>query len=299
VTSVPNLPTSAPELPGYRHVYSGKVRDLYAPDGDDDRLLVVATDRISAYDHVLATTIPDKGRVLTQLSLWWFAQLADLVPNHLVAGEVPDAVAGRAVLVQRLEMFPVECVARGYLTGSGLAEYRAGGAVCGVPLPSGLVDGSRLPEPIFTPATKAELGDHDENVTFEQVALTVGGAAAEELRRLTLAIYARAEDVARERGIVLADTKLEFGRDASGRTVLGDEVLTPDSSRFWPADQWDPGRPQPSFDKQVVRDWLTSPASGWDRSGDAPPPPLPDDVVELTRARYIEAFERLTGTPFS
>jgi phosphoribosylaminoimidazole-succinocarboxamide synthase len=299
VTGVPNLPTSAPELPGYRHVYSGKVRDLYAPEGDDDRLLVVATDRISAYDHVLASTIPDKGRVLTQLSLWWFAQLADLVPNHLVAGEVPDAVAGRAVLVQRLEMFPVECVARGYLTGSGLVEYRAGGAVCGVPLPSGLVDGSRLPEPIFTPATKAELGDHDENVTFEQVAVTVGGPAAEELRRLTLAIYARAEDIARERGIVLADTKLEFGRDASGRTVLGDEVLTPDSSRFWPAEHWAPGRAQPSFDKQVVRDWLTSPASGWDRSGDAPPPPLPDDVVQLTRERYVEAFERLTGTPFS
>ena len=299
MTAMPNLPASAPELPGFRHVYSGKVRDLYVPEGADDRLLVVATDRISAYDHVLATTIPDKGRVLTQLSLWWFAQLADLVPNHLLAGEVPDEVAGRAVLVQRLEMFPVECVARGYLTGSGLAEYRAGGAVCGVPLPEGLVDGSRLPEPIFTPATKAELGDHDENVTFEHVAGIVGGPAAEELRRLTLAIYARAEDIARERGIVLADTKLEFGRDASGRTVLGDEVLTPDSSRFWPAEQWSPGRSQPSFDKQVVRDWLTSPASGWDRTADAPPPPLPDDVVELTRARYIEAFERLTGTPFS
>ena len=299
MTGMANLPTSAPELPGYRHVYSGKVRDLYVPDGEDDRLLVVATDRISAYDHVLASTIPDKGRVLTQLSLWWFAQLADLVPNHLVAGEVPDEVAGRAVLVQRLEMFPVECVARGYLTGSGLAEYRAGGAVCGVPLPDGLVDGSPLASPIFTPATKAELGDHDENVTFEQVAATVGGVAAEELRRLTLAIYARAEDIARERGIVLADTKLEFGRDASGRTVLGDEVLTPDSSRFWPAEEWAPGRSQPSFDKQVVRDWLTSPASGWDRSGDTPPPPLPDDVVELTRARYIEAFERLTGTTFS
>jgi len=299
MTSVPNLPTSAPELPGYRHVYSGKVRDLYAPEGDDSHLLVVATDRISAYDHVLATTIPDKGRVLTQLSLWWFAQLADLVPNHLVAGAVPDAVADRAVLVRRLDMFPVECVARGYLTGSGLAEYRAGGAVCGVPLPPGLVDGSRLPEPIFTPATKAELGEHDENVTFERVAATVGEPAADELRRLTLAVYARAEQVARDRGIVLADTKLEFGRDAQGRTVLGDEVLTPDSSRFWPAEEWSPGRSQPSFDKQVVRDWLTSPASGWDRSGDAPPPPLPDEVVALTRARYVEAFERLTGTPFS
>jgi phosphoribosylaminoimidazole-succinocarboxamide synthase len=299
VTGVPNLPASAPALPGYRHVYSGKVRDLYVPEDHDTRLLGVATDRISAYDHALATPIPDKGRVLTQLSLWWFAQLVDLVPNHLVAGDVPDAVAGRAVLVQRLEMFPVECVARGYLTGSGLAEYRAGGAVCGVPLPEGLVDGSRLPEPIFTPATKAELGDHDENVTFEQVAATVSEPAAEELRRLTLEVYGRAERVARDRGIVLADTKLEFGRDSSGRTVLGDEVLTPDSSRFWPAEQWSPGRPQPSFDKQVVRDWLTSPASGWDRSSDAPPPPLPDDVVALTRERYVQAFERLTGTPFS
>jgi phosphoribosylaminoimidazole-succinocarboxamide synthase len=299
VTGVPNVPASAPDLPGYRHVYSGKVRDLYAPEDDDSRLLVVATDRISAYDHVLATTIPDKGRVLTQLSLWWFAQLDDLVPNHLVAGPVPEQVEGRAVLVRRLDMFPVECVARGYLTGSGLAEYRAGGAVCGVPLPEGLVDGSRLPEPIFTPATKAELGEHDENVTFEQVARTVGTSAAEELRRLTLAVYERAERIARERGIVLADTKLEFGRDAEGRTVLGDEVITPDSSRFWPAQEWQPGRSQPSFDKQVVRDWLTSPASGWTRSGDAPPPPLPDDVVELTRARYVQAFERLTGTPFS
>jgi phosphoribosylaminoimidazole-succinocarboxamide synthase len=299
VTGVPNLPASAPELPGYRHVYSGKVRDLYAPDGDDGRLLVVATDRISAYDHVLATTIPDKGRVLTQLSLWWFAQLDDLVPNHLVDGSVPDEVAGRAVLVRRLEMFPVECVARGYLTGSGLTEYRAGGAVCGVPLPEGLVEGSRLPEPIFTPATKAELGDHDENVTFEHVARTIGTSAAEELRRLTLEVYARAERIARDRGIVLADTKLELGRDPQGRTVLGDEVLTPDSSRFWPAEEWAPGRPQPSFDKQVVRDWLTSPASGWDRDGDVPPPPLPDDVVALTRARYVQAYERLTGTPFT
>ncbi|MGN6612068.1 MAG: phosphoribosylaminoimidazolesuccinocarboxamide synthase [Angustibacter sp.] len=294
---IANIPP-APELPGYRHVYSGKVRDLYEPDDGSGHLLVVASDRISAYDHVLATTIPDKGRVLTQLSLWWFDQLADLVPNHLVDGPVPDAVAGRAVLVQRLDMYPVECVARGYLTGSGLAEYRAGGAVCGVPLPDGLVDGSRLPEPIFTPATKAELGDHDENVTFEQVAATIGDEAAERLRALTLAVYARAEGIARERGIVLADTKLEFGRDGSGAVVLGDEVLTPDSSRFWPLERWAPGGSQPSFDKQVVRDWLTSPASGWDRSGDAPPPPLPDDVVERTRAAYLEAYERLTGTPF-
>jgi phosphoribosylaminoimidazole-succinocarboxamide synthase len=290
VTSVPNLPASAPELPGYRHVYSGKVRDLYAPEADDSHLLVVATDRISAYDHVLATTIPDKGRVLTQLSLWWFAQLADLVPNHLVAGAVPDAVADRAVLVRRLDMFPVECVARGYLTGSGLAEYRAGGAVCGVPLPPGLVDGSRLPEPIFTPATKAELGEHDENVTFERVAATVGEPAADELRRLTLAVYARAEQVAGDRGIVLADTKLEFGRDAEGRTVLGDEVLTPDSSRFWPAEDYEPGRSQASFDKQYVRDYSDS--IGWEHT--PPGPDLPDEVVENTRAKYVEAYERIT-----
>jgi phosphoribosylaminoimidazole-succinocarboxamide synthase len=294
---IANIPP-APELPGYRHVYSGKVRDLYEPVGGGAHLLVVASDRISAYDHVLATTIPDKGRVLTQLSLWWFDQLADLVPNHLVDGPVPDAVVGRAVLVQRLDMYPVECVARGYLTGSALAEYRAGGAVCGVPLPEGLVDGSRLPEPIFTPATKAELGDHDENVTFEQVAATIGSEVAAHLRDLTLAVYARAEGIARERGIVLADTKLEFGRDEAGAVVLGDEVLTPDSSRFWPLERWAPGGSQPSFDKQLVRDWLTSPASGWDRSGDAPPPRLPDDVVERTRAAYLEAYERLTGTSF-
>lgn len=289
---------SAPPLPGYRHVYSGKVRDLYAPLDDDTRLLVVATDRISVYDQVLGTPIPDKGRLLTQLSLWWFDQLADLVPNHLVPGGVPAAVDGRAVLVQRLQMFPVECVARGYLAGSGLVEYVAGGAVCGVPLPPGLVDGSRLPQPIFTPATKAALGEHDENVTFEQVAATIGAAAADELRSLTLAVYARAEVIARERGIVLADTKLEFGVDPSGRTVLGDEVLTPDSSRFWPATSWSPGRPQPSYDKQYVRDWLTSPAAGWDRAAQGPPPLLPDDVVAATRGRYVEAYERLTGLTF-
>jgi len=295
--SAPSLPPAA-ALPGYRHVYSGKVRDLYVPLDDESRLLVVATDRISVYDQVLATPIPDKGRLLTQLSLWWFDQLADLVPNHLVDAPVPAAVEWRAVLAHRLEMFPVECVARGYLTGSGLAEYQAGGAVCGVPLPPGLVDGSRLPSPIFTPATKAALGEHDENVSFEYVVNLVGPATAEQLRSLTLAVYERAERVARSRGIVLADTKLEFGRDALGRIVLGDEVLTPDSSRFWPASSWSPGGPQPSYDKQFVRDWLTSPASGWDRYGAAPPPALPDEVVAATRARYVEAYERLTGRTF-
>ena len=290
---------SAPALPGYRHIYSGKVRDLYAPRDDESLLLLVATDRISVYDQVLATPIPDKGRLLTQLSLWWFDQLADLVPNHLVAGAVPAVVEGRALLAHRLAMFPVECVARGYLTGSGLVEYQAGGAVCGVPLPPGLVEGSRLPAPIFTPATKAALGEHDENITFERVVELVGPADAEQLRSLTLAVYARAEQVARSRGIVLADTKLEFGRNALGQIVLGDEVLTPDSSRFWPASSWAPGGPQASYDKQYVRDWLTSPAAGWDRYGDAPPPALPDEVVAATRSRYVEAFERLTGLVFA
>ena len=289
---------SAPSLPGYRHIYSGKVRDLYAPLDDESLLLLVASDRISVYDQVLATPIPDKGRLLTQLSLWWFDQLADLVPNHLVAGAVPAAVQGRGLLAHRLAMFPVECVARGYLTGSGLVEYQAGGAVCGVPLPPGLVDGSRLPSPIFTPATKAALGEHDENITFERVVELVGPTDAEQLRSLTLAVYERAERVARSRGIVLADTKLEFGRNDLGQIVLGDEVLTPDSSRFWPASSWAPGGPQASYDKQFVRDWLTSPAAGWDRYGDAPPPSLPDEVVAATRERYVEAFERLTGRTF-
>ena len=286
----------AVDIPGARHLHSGKVRDLYRlPDGN---LLMVASDRISAYDHVLRPGIPDKGAVLTQMSLWWFDQLADLVPNHLVSTDVPAAVAGRAVVCEELRMFPVECVARGYLAGSGLADYRATGAVCGVPLPEGLEDGSRLPEPIFTPATKAAIGDHDENISFELAAATVGDEVAATLRDLTLRVYARAEQVARERGIVLADTKLEFGARPDGTIVLADEVLTPDSSRFWPADQWRPGRPQQSFDKQYVRDWLTSPESGWDRSSDTPPPPLPGTVVQNTRARYVEAYERLTGRRF-
>jgi phosphoribosylaminoimidazole-succinocarboxamide synthase len=281
----------------YTHLHSGKVRDLYeAPDG---LLLMVASDRISAYDFVLPTPIPDKGRILTQLSLWWFERLADIVPHHVVSTDVPPEHAGRALLCRRLAMYPVECVARGYLAGSGLAEYLAAGAVCGLPLPAGLVDGSALPEPVFTPATKAAMGEHDENVTFERVASTVGADTATELRDTTLAVYRRARDIAAERGIVVADTKLELGRDAEGRLVLGDEVLTPDSSRFWPADQWQPGRPQPSYDKQFVRDWLTSPASGWDRASGEPPPPLPDDVVERTRAKYVEAYERLTGRTFA
>jgi phosphoribosylaminoimidazole-succinocarboxamide synthase len=291
------VPCETVAVTEYRHLHSGKVRDLYeAPDG---LLLMVASDRISAYDFVLPTPIPDKGRILTQLSLWWFERLADIVPHHVVSTDVPPEYAGRALLCRRLAMYPVECVARGYLAGSGLAEYLAAGTVCGVPLPAGLVDGSALPEPVFTPATKAAMGEHDENVTFEQVASAVGAGAATELRDTTLAVYRRARDIAAERGIVVADTKLELGRDAEGRLVLADEVLTPDSSRFWPAEQWRPGRPQPSYDKQFVRDWLTSPASGWDRASGEKPPPLPDDVVERTRAKYVEAYERLTGRTFA
>ena len=220
------------------------------------------------------------------------------MPGHVLSAEVPEAVAGRAMICRRLQMYPVECVARGYLTGSGLAEYRSTGMVCGVSLPAGLEDGSRLPEPIFTPATKADVGEHDENVTFEQVAAQIGHDDAARLREVTLAVYARAAAIAADRGVILADTKLEFGRDADGTLVLGDEVLTPDSSRYWSADGWQPGRAQPSFDKQYVRDWLSSPASGWDRTGDAPPPSLPADVVRRTRDRYVQAYERITGQQF-
>src|SRR5919112_6201608 len=243
------MPTPvAPTIDGATHVHSGKVRDLYElPDG---RLLMVASDRISAYDFVLDTAIPDKGEILTRMSLWWFDQLADLVPGHVVSTDVPAAVAGRAVVCERLDMFPVECVARGYLTGSGLLDYARTGEVCGIPLPAGLQDGSRLPEPIFTPATKADLGDHDENVDYEVVCEVVGDDAAAELRMLTMEVYGKAHGIARERGILLADTKLEFGRRSDRTTVLGDEVLTPESSRLWPADEWQPGRAQASYDKQ-------------------------------------------------
>jgi phosphoribosylaminoimidazole-succinocarboxamide synthase len=284
----------APAIEGAVHLHSGKVRDLYRLDGG--RLLMVASDRISAYDFVLETPIPDKGVLLTRMSLWWFERLADLVPHHVVSTDVPAEVAGRAVVCEELAMYPVECVARGYLTGSGLSDYQATGEVCGVPLPEGLKDGSRLEAPIFTPATKAALGDHDENVSYDAVVDVVGADRAAELRSLTLQVYARAEEVARERGIILADTKLEFGARPDGTTVLADEVLTPDSSRFWPAEWWQPGRPQPSYDKQFVRDWLTS--SGWDRTSGEPPPPLPEGVVERTREKYVEAYERLTGERF-
>ncbi|MFT3873194.1 MAG: phosphoribosylaminoimidazolesuccinocarboxamide synthase [Nocardioides sp.] len=294
-----NIP-DAPAISGTTHVHSGKVRDLYRIDEGEHagRLLMVASDRISAFDFILDTRIPDKGEILTRMSLWWFDQLADLVPNHVVSTDVPTEVKGRAVICEALEMYAVECVARGYLTGSGLLDYDARGEVCGIPLPAGLLDGSRLPEPIFTPATKAELGDHDENVSYAAVVGSVGDATAAELRKLTLAVYGRAEQIARKRGIILADTKLEFGRRDDHTMVLADEVLTPDSSRFWPADEWQPGRAQPSYDKQIVRNWLLSPESGWDRAGGTPPPPLPTEVVERTRSRYLEAFQRLTGQQF-
>lgn len=291
---VPQPEYTLPE--GFVHVYSGKVRDLWRTP--DDLLLFVASDRISAYDWILPTPIPDKGRILTAASVWWFEQLADMCGHHLVSTDVPEVVAGRAMITTPLDMVPVECVARGYLTGSGLSDYQATGSVCGVALPTGLVDGSRLPNPIFTPATKAVLGDHDENVDFATVANSVGTDLATTLRDTTLALYARAEEIAAERGIVLADTKFEFGFDAEGTLRLADEVLTPDSSRYWDARTWAPGGPQPSFDKQIVRDWLTSPASGWDRSSDTPPPALPEEVVARTRARYIEVYERLTGSAF-
>jgi phosphoribosylaminoimidazole-succinocarboxamide synthase len=276
-------------------LHAGKVRELYALDRD--RLLMVATDRISAFDYVLEPLVPDKGVILNQLSLWWFGRLAHLVDNHLISAEVPEPVAGRAVICERLTMIPVECVARGYLTGSGLAEYRRSGSVCGIPLPAGLVDGSRLPEPIFTPTTKAPLGEHDESMDFDAVVATVGEEVAEQLRVLTLAAYSRAESIARDRGIILADTKFEFGHRIDGTIVLADEVLTPDSSRFWDASRWRPGAALEPFDKQFVRNWLLS-ESGWDRSSDTAPPRLPDAIVAATRAKYAEAFERLTGTPF-
>lgn len=276
--------------------HAGKVRELY--DAADGRILMVATDNISAFDQVLSTLIPDKGAVLTQLSLWWFSQLTDIVDNHVVSTDVPDAVAGRATLVEALDMVEVECVARGYLTGSGWVEYQESRTVCGVPLPEGLRDGDKLPEPIFTPAIKAPVGEHDVNVDYATIAELHGEELASKLRDLTLEIYAKAAEIADARGIILADTKVEFGRRPDGTLVLADEVLTPDSSRFWDAAQWQPGESLPSFDKQYVRDWLAH-ESGWDRTSEAPPPPLPDDVVAATRERYLEAYRRLTGKSFA
>jgi phosphoribosylaminoimidazole-succinocarboxamide synthase len=268
---------------------SGKVREMYEVEDD---LLMVASDRISAYDVVLPTPIADKGRVLTQMSVFWFENTGHICPNHFISQDVPEEVAGRALRVKRLEMYPVECVARGYLSGSGWREYRETGAVCGIELPDGLTESAQLPGPIFTPATKADLGEHDENIDFDRAAELIGDRALmEELRRVTLELYEFARDHAAERGIIIADTKFEFGSSPGAEVVLGDEVLTPDSSRFWPADAYEPGRSQGSFDKQYVRDWLDE--SGWDHS--PPGPELPEDVVANTRAKYVEAYERISG----
>lgn len=294
------------ELRGWVRVSSGKVRDIYAPADQDapDRLLLVTSDRISAFDCILETPIPGKGKILNQLAIWWMDRLRDIVENHLLATahdpldpySVPEGVEGRAVVAKALRMIPIECVVRGYLTGSGLVEYEKSGRVCGIGLPEGLAEASRLDTPIFTPAAKAELGEHDENITFERAADMVGAELAARLRDTSIALYERARDIAAARGVIIADTKFEFGLDpATGALVLGDEILTPDSSRFWPADEWTPGRPTPSFDKQYLRDWLTSAASGWDRASGAQPPALPDEVAAATGARYVEAFTRLTG----
>ena len=282
----------APSINGWQHLRTGKVRDLYT--NSKNEILLVASDRISAFDWVLPTQIPNKGAILTQLSLFWFELLEDIVPNHIISDEVPSEVSDRAVIVKPLEMFAIECVARGYLTGSGLSEYKVSQAVCGNALPEGLVDGSQLPETIFTPATKAEIGDHDINIDFAAAAKVVGAEAAEELRVLTIKLYNTAAEFANSRGIILADTKFEFGRDAKGVITLGDEALTPDSSRFWEATSWAPGSAPASFDKQFVRDFLT--ASGWDKK--SPPPELPAEIIEKTAARYEEAFFRITGMKF-
>jgi phosphoribosylaminoimidazole-succinocarboxamide synthase len=273
-------------------LHSGKVRDVYL-DGED--LILVASDRMSVFDVVLPTPIPDKGKILTQLSLWWFEQLADVVANHVISEDVPAQWAGRAIRCRRLSMVPVECVARGYLTGSGLRDYLASGAVSGVALPAGLVESSQLAGPIFTPSTKAPTGAHDEPMTFDEVVAEVGAETAAELRDITLAVYRRGAEIAAERGILIADTKIELGWDIDGRLVLGDEVLTPDSSRFWPAADYTPGRIQDSYDKQPVRDWAAG--TGWDKT--EPGPEIPAEIVEATRARYIGAYERLTGRTWS
>ncbi len=285
-------PPPAPIIPGWTHLRTGKVRDLYT--NDLGNILLVASDRISAFDWVMPTHIPGKGAVLTQLSLFWFDLLADIVPNHIISTDVPEIVEDRAVIVAPLEMFAIECVARGYLTGSGWSEYQNNSKVCGNELPSGLLDGSQLPTSIFTPATKANIGDHDINIDFDQAAKNIGQSDAESLRELTLKLYDTAAEFSKSRGIILADTKFEFGRNSTGQIVLGDEALTPDSSRFWDQSTWAPGGAQPSFDKQYLRDYLV--ASGWDRN--SPPPELPDEIVEKTALRYEEAFYRLTGSKF-
>ena len=285
-------PPPAPSIPGWTHLRTGKVRDLYT--NNLNHILLVASDRISAYDWVMPTEIPGKGAVLTQLSLFWFDFLEDIIPNHVVSTDVPDEVEDRAIIVQPLEMFEIECVARGYLTGSGWSEYQQNSAVCGNKLPAGLLDGSQLPTSIFTPATKADVGDHDINIDFESAVKIVGTDDAQTLKNLTIKLYETAAEFAQSRGIILADTKFEFGRNSEGEVLLGDEALTPDSSRFWDQSTWKPGGAQPSYDKQFLRDYLV--ASGWDRN--SPPPELPDEIVEKTALRYEEAFFRITGSKF-
>ena len=292
--------TSPLELSGYVHIYSGKVRDLYAPLDDSgaprsDQVLLVTSDRISAYDCILRSQIPDKGKVLTQLSLWWFEQLSSLVPNHVISTDVPPEVVGRGVLVERLDMVPIECVARAYLTGGGLSQYRVDGTVSGVVLPPGLVDASRLDEPIFTPSTKAPVGKHDQTMLYADVVIEVGASRAEQIRDLTIQILTRGNEIAVPRGILIADTKIEFGVRSSGELVLADEVLTSDSSRFWPVVAWEPGRSQASYDKQFIRDWLNTAASRWDRNSEEE---LPASIIEQMRAKYVEAYEVLTGHSF-
>jgi len=292
-----------PALTDYRHLASGKVRELYRVD--DEHMLFVASDRISAFDHILTTPVPDKGRILTAMSVFFFGLISEAggAPNHLAGPpddpRIPAEVLGRALVVRRLDMVPVECVARGYLTGSGLLDYQRTGAVCGIELPAGLVEASKFDHALFTPATKAEIGAHDENISFDRVGEMVGTERAEQLRDLTLQTYTQAAQHALTKGIIIADTKFEFGADSDGRLVLADEVFTPDSSRYWPADSYTEGVVQPSFDKQFVRNWLTGPESGWDRRGAAPPPPLPDAIVDATRSRYIESYERISGRNFA
>lgn len=306
--------TEAPVIPGWKRVATGKVREVFIPEesagpNSAEKLLLVATDRISAFDHILDTPIPGKGAVLTQMSRWWFSQLSGVIDTHYRDENVPAVVAGRAMITRRLEMYPVECVARGYLTGSARTEYETTGMVCGIPLPPGLQEASRLSEAIFTPAIKAPQGQHDENVSADRIAQLHGRAVAKSLTDLTLLVYRKAAEIAAARGIILADTKFEFGaipgraihgdtlEDAADAFILADEVITPDSSRFWPADQWREGRKTPSFDKQYVRDWLTSPDSGWSRHSSAPPPPLPAEIVAKTTERYLDAYRILTGSP--
>jgi phosphoribosylaminoimidazole-succinocarboxamide synthase len=283
-------------IESFHHIYSGKVRDIY--QNDSNQLLFVATDRISAYDWVLPSEIPDKGKILTQLTLWWLEQLASITNNHLISTQVPQAVVGRAMIVKKLEMLPIECVVRGHLSGSGWVEYQKTQEVCGNRLSKSLKESSLLPEPIFTPATKAELGEHDENISFEQAEQKIGSLLATELKLKSIQLFTKAREIADARNLILADTKFEFGLDQNNQITLADEVLTPDSSRYWPKASYQPGRSQNSFDKQFVRDWLTSKESGWDRNSNTPPPALPEEIIHKTREKYLEVYQLLTGEKY-